>query len=112
MASIATKKYDLSKEAERLHKSTKRFVFCNPSARFSEFSPKAAGIRAILPHVDDCRPIHNLDSLADLVAALRQEPRLYSGGLSQLPCLPQNNRATRYARAKFHWHHTFQRGLS
>lgn len=67
-------KYDLSKEAERLHKSTKRFVFCNPLLGFSEFSPKAAGIRAILPHVDDFRPIHNLDSLADLIAALRQEP--------------------------------------
>lgn len=65
--------YDLSQEAERLHKSTKRFVFCNPLLGFADFSPKAAGIRAILPHVDEFRPIHNLESLADLAAALREQ---------------------------------------
>ena len=29
-----------------------------------------SGIRAMLPHVDDFRPVHNLDSLADLITAL------------------------------------------
>ncbi|MFT5393926.1 MAG: hypothetical protein ACI8PT_004130, partial [Gammaproteobacteria bacterium] len=33
--------------------------------------PRAAGIRAILPHVDDFRPVHNLNSLEQLVDALR-----------------------------------------
>jgi uncharacterized protein with von Willebrand factor type A (vWA) domain len=31
---------------------------------------KARGIRTILPHVDEFRPIHNLDSIADLCGAL------------------------------------------
>ena len=31
---------------------------------------KAKGIRAMLPHVDELRPIHNLDSMAELVRAL------------------------------------------
>ncbi len=66
--------HDLAAEAERLHKSTKRFVWCNPLLGFAEFSPKASGIRALLPHVDEFRPIHNLDSLAALVAALREKP--------------------------------------
>src|SRR6266705_2575681 len=31
---------------------------------------KAQGIRAMVPHVDELRPIHNLDSMAELVRAL------------------------------------------
>jgi len=29
------------------------------------------GIKTMLPHVDEFRPIHNLDSIADLVASLQ-----------------------------------------
>jgi uncharacterized protein with von Willebrand factor type A (vWA) domain len=38
--------------------------------RFSGFEAKAKGIRTMLPHVDELRPIHNLDSMAELVRAL------------------------------------------
>jgi len=38
--------------------------------RFAGFEAKAKGIRAMLPHVDEMRPIHNLATMADLVAAL------------------------------------------
>jgi uncharacterized protein with von Willebrand factor type A (vWA) domain len=38
--------------------------------RFSGFEAKAKGIRAMVPHVDQLRPIHNLDSMAELVRAL------------------------------------------
>ena len=31
---------------------------------------KARGIRSMLPHVDELRPIHNLDAMGDLVRAL------------------------------------------
>jgi uncharacterized protein with von Willebrand factor type A (vWA) domain len=31
---------------------------------------KAKGIRTIVPHVDELRPIHNLESMAELVKAL------------------------------------------
>ena len=41
---------------------------------YIERSSKARGIRAMLPHVHEFRPVHNLASLADLVAAL-SDPR-------------------------------------
>ena len=57
-------------EMRRLHGSCRRLIWLNPLLRYEAFEPKSAGIRAMLPHVDDFRPVHNLDSLADLVAAL------------------------------------------
>lgn len=63
----------LSAEMERLHKSCRRLIWVNPLLRYSEFQAKASGVRAMLPHVDEFRPIHNLQSMADLVAALAQE---------------------------------------
>jgi uncharacterized protein with von Willebrand factor type A (vWA) domain len=60
----------LSEEAERLRKSCRRLIWLNPLLRWDGFEPKAAGIRAILPHVDDFRPVHNIDSLKALVHAL------------------------------------------
>ena len=58
---------------ERLHKSCRRLIWVNPLLRYSEFQAKASGVRTMLPHVDEFRPIHNLRSMADLVAALAQE---------------------------------------
>ncbi|HLT78754.1 MAG TPA: VWA domain-containing protein [Ferrovibrio sp.] len=60
----------LAREMERLHKSCRRLIWLNPLLRWEGFEPKAAGIRAILPQVDDFRPVHNLASIADLAAAL------------------------------------------
>ena len=34
------------------------------------FEPMAAGIKAILPHVDAFRPVHNIESLEALADAL------------------------------------------
>jgi uncharacterized protein with von Willebrand factor type A (vWA) domain len=61
---------------ERLRKSCRRLIWLNPLLRFDEFSAKAQGIRAMLPHVDSFRPIHNLASMAELCRAL-------SGGSSR-----------------------------
>ena len=63
----------LGKEMERLRKSCRRLVWLNPLLRYDAFQAKASGLRAMLPHVDEFRPIHNLQSMADLVAALAQE---------------------------------------
>ncbi|WP_281016131.1 MULTISPECIES: VWA domain-containing protein [unclassified Minwuia] len=60
----------LELEMERLHKSCRRLIWLNPLLRFEGFEPKARGIRAILPHVDDFRPVHNLESLSQLAEAL------------------------------------------
>jgi hypothetical protein len=62
----------LAVEIERLHKSCRRLIWLNPLLRYEGFRAEAAGVKAILPHVDDFRPVHNLDSLADLTEALSQ----------------------------------------
>jgi len=60
----------LAFEIDRLHRSCRRLIWLNPLLRFSGFEARARGIRAMLPHVDDLRPIHNLESMAELVRAL------------------------------------------
>src|SRR5689334_18406501 len=60
----------LSFEMDRLHRSCRRLVWLNPLLRFDAFEPRAQGVRAMLPHVDEFRPIHNLESMAGLVAGL------------------------------------------
>lgn len=60
----------LSREADRLARSCRSLVFLNPLLRYDGFEPRAAGIRALLPHVSAMRPIHSVESVADLVAAL------------------------------------------
>jgi uncharacterized protein with von Willebrand factor type A (vWA) domain len=60
----------LSFEMERLHKSCHRLLWLNPLLRFDRFEPRAAGIRAMLPHVDGFLPVHNLDSLEQLLEVL------------------------------------------
>ena len=60
----------LAFEIDRLHRSCRRLIWLNPLLRFSGFEAKAKGIRAMVPHVDQLRPIHNLDSMAELVRAL------------------------------------------
>ncbi|KQU52027.1 hypothetical protein ASG72_11130 [Bosea sp. Leaf344] len=57
-------------EMDRLHRSCRQLVWLNPLLRFDAFEARASGIRAMLPHVDSFRPIHNLAAMADLCAAL------------------------------------------
>jgi uncharacterized protein with von Willebrand factor type A (vWA) domain len=63
-------------EMERLSKSCSRLVWLNPLLRYSGFEARPAGIRAMLPHVDDFLPVHNLQSLTDLAAALASKRRM------------------------------------
>lgn len=60
----------LAAAAERLHKSCRRLVWLNPLLSYEGFEPRAQGVRAILPHVDELRATHNLDSLEALAEAL------------------------------------------
>jgi hypothetical protein len=64
----------LAAQAERLHKSCRRLVWLNPLLRYEGFEARPAGIKAMLPHVDDFLPVHNLESLTELAAAL-EDPR-------------------------------------
>ena len=66
--------HGLDFEMERLAKSCSRLVWLNPLLRYSGFEARPAGIRAMLPYVDDFLPVHNLASLRDLAEALRAKP--------------------------------------
>jgi uncharacterized protein len=60
----------LAENMDRLHRSCRRLIWLNPLLRWAGFEPKSQGIRAMLPHVDDFRPVHNLASLRGLVDLL------------------------------------------
>ena len=60
----------LTAEADRLHRSCRRLIWLNPLLRWEGFQPRAQGVKALLPHVDEHRPVHNLESLEDLGRAL------------------------------------------
>ena len=60
----------LAFEVERLSKSAARLVWLNPLLRYAGFEARPAGVRAILPYVDDFLPVHNVVSLADVSRVL------------------------------------------
>jgi uncharacterized protein len=62
----------LADAAAHLRRVAHQIVWLNPLLRFEGFEPRAAGIRALLPHVDRFLPVHNLASLSDLSRALRE----------------------------------------
>ena len=64
---------ELEKEMDRLHRSCRRLIWLNPLLRFDGFEARARGVRAMLPHVDEFRAVHNLQSLADLAKALSDD---------------------------------------
>ena len=60
----------LSDEMQRLARMAKRIIWLNPLLRYDGFEARAGGIRAIMPHVDEFRPVHSLNSLEDLARTL------------------------------------------
>ena len=60
----------LAKQMERLHKSCRKLLWLNPLLRYEGFEARPAGVRAMLPHVDEFLPVHNVASLIDLARAL------------------------------------------
>ncbi|MCP4330738.1 MAG: VWA domain-containing protein [Alphaproteobacteria bacterium] len=73
----------LEAEMERLHKSCRTLIWLNPLLRYEGFEPRAAGIRAILPHVDQFRPVHNLESLEQLTKVLGEPVSRRAEGVTQ-----------------------------
>jgi uncharacterized protein with von Willebrand factor type A (vWA) domain len=61
----------LAFEIDRLHRSCRRLVWLNPLLRFEGFEARARGIKTMLAHVDEFRPMHNLESMAALVATFQ-----------------------------------------
>jgi len=72
---------ELTFEMDRLKRSCRRLIWLNPLLRFDAFEVRASGIKAMLPHVDEFRPIHSLASMEELCRALsgeqteRRDPR-------------------------------------
>ncbi len=61
----------LAFEMDRLHRSCRRLVWLNPLLRFDGFEAQARKASGrMLPHVDEFRPMHNLESVAELCRAL------------------------------------------
>jgi uncharacterized protein len=65
----------LGEEMARLARSARRVVWLNPLLRYDGFEPAAAGVRTMMPHTDELRPVHNLESLEDLAEALSYSER-------------------------------------
>jgi uncharacterized protein len=60
----------LATEMARLKRSCRRLIWLNPLLRYDAFEARASGIRALLPHVHEFRPIHSLNAMRDLCQAL------------------------------------------
>ncbi|OWJ63842.1 vWA domain-containing protein [Inquilinus limosus] len=64
----------LEDEIDRLHRSCRRLIWLNPLLRWDGYAPRSMGARALMPHVDEFRPVHSLASLAALVDVLAEDP--------------------------------------
>ena len=62
----------LGAEMARLQRSCHRLAWLNPLLGYADYQPVTRGMRAALPHVTQFLPVHNLESLADLGAALQK----------------------------------------
>ena len=71
----------LAFEMDRLHRSCRRLIWLNPLLRYGGFEPKAQGIKMMLPHVDEFRPVHNLKSIDGLIEALSSMPQTHHRSL-------------------------------
>src|SRR3982751_2209153 len=57
----------LAAEMDRLHRSCRKLIWLNPLLRYEGFEPRSLGMKAMLPYVDEFRPVHNLESLETLI---------------------------------------------
>ena len=71
----------LAHEMDRLHRSCRRLIWLNPLLRYEGFEPRSLGMKAMMPHVDEFRPVHNLESLETLIEVL-SAPIARRGGAS------------------------------
>ncbi|RDD63960.1 VWA domain-containing protein [Ferruginivarius sediminum] len=73
----------LQREMERLHKSCRRLIWLNPLLRYEGYAPKSQGAQAMMPHVDEFRSVHNLESLRELADALSRPISRRQEGVSE-----------------------------
>ncbi len=68
----------LAHEMDRLHRSCRQLIWLNPLLRYEGFEPRSLGMRAMLPYVDEFRPVHNLESLETLVQVISASAQRHS----------------------------------
>ncbi len=69
----------LSAQTQRLQAQCQQLIWLNPLLRYPGFQAKARGVKAMLPHVDQFLPVHNVTSLRELWQALAN-PELFKQG--------------------------------
>lgn len=60
----------LAQELAALRRRCHRLIWLNPWLGQEGYQPATRGMQAALPHIDQLLPVHNLQSLGDLVAVL------------------------------------------
>lgn len=65
----------LAAEVARIAARAHRVIWLNPLAGRTGFAPTAGGMAAVLPHLDELLPIHDLRSIHELAARLARLPR-------------------------------------
>src|SRR3989441_4326482 len=60
----------LAHQMDRLHRSCRQLIWLNPLFRYEGFEPRSLGMKAMMPYVDEFRPVHNLESLETLIEVL------------------------------------------
>jgi uncharacterized protein with von Willebrand factor type A (vWA) domain len=60
----------VGREMERLRRLAHRVVWVNPRVAAPGFAPKAGGLRAALPHIDELVSGHSVAALDDVIAAI------------------------------------------
>ena len=64
---------DLTREVWRIKRSCRRLLWLNPLLRYDGYEALARGAKIISEAADETRPIHNVESLADLALAVSQK---------------------------------------
>jgi uncharacterized protein with von Willebrand factor type A (vWA) domain len=71
----------VAREMERLSRLAYRIVWVNPRVSASDFSPRAGGMAAALPHCDALVSGHSLEALDEVVRAIAAEDAEKGDGL-------------------------------
>ena len=61
---------ELAFQIERLRKSCRRLIWLNPLLRFDRYRAIARGAKILAQFADESRPIHNINSLAQLAKSI------------------------------------------
>ena len=62
---------DLAENMAKIKRKSRRVYWLNPLASTPNYSPEVRGLKAVMPHIDALLPAHNLESLKEVIGAIR-----------------------------------------